>query len=136
MSKNSGTCQDPDKVIFHFSSYSLNVHQKWVSCKNLTFAVPQKAIELSEFLLSFEMLFREVTSLVIDYFNKGYVKRRRWDGAYSSFEQVSKISDKNCSKVEVRALNKLVEKMKTQLFKEQNKVIILLFITEVTIFQN
>ena len=109
MGKNSDTCQDPDKVIFNFSSYSLNVHQEWVSCKNLNFAVPPKAIESSEFLLSFQMLFREVTSLGIGNFNKGYVKRRRWDGAYSSFEQVSKISDKNCSKVDVRALNKLVE---------------------------
>ena len=28
MGKNLETCQDPDKVIFNFSSYNLNDHEK------------------------------------------------------------------------------------------------------------
>ena len=107
--KNSETCQDTDKVIFNFSSYNLNDHEKSVLCKGLNFTIPPKAIEYSEFLLPFEMLFREITSLDIGDFNKECVKSRLRDSAYSSFKQVSRISDKNLSREEVKALNNLVK---------------------------
>ena len=55
MGKNSETCQDPDKVIFNFSCYNLNDHEKSVLCKGLNFAIPPKAIEYSEILIPFEM---------------------------------------------------------------------------------
>ena len=110
MGKNSDTCQDPDKVIFNFSSYNLNDHEKLVLCKGLNFAIPPKAIEYSEFLLPFEMLFREITSLDIGDFNKECVKSRLRDSAYSSFKQVSRISDKNLSREEVKALNNFKRK--------------------------
>ena len=108
MGKNSDTCQDPDKVKFNFSNYNLNDHEKSVLCKGLNFAIPPKAIEYSEFLLPFEMLFREITSLDIDNFNEECVKSRLRDSAYSSFKQVFKMSDKNLSKERVKALNNLV----------------------------
>ena len=59
-----------DKVIFNFSSCNLNDHEKSVLCKGLNFTIPPKAIEYSEFLLPFEMLFTETTSLDIGDFNK------------------------------------------------------------------
>ena len=62
MGKTSGTCQDPDKVIFNFLSYNLLDHEK------------PKAIEYSGFLLPFEMLFRESTNMGIGNFNKKCVK--------------------------------------------------------------
>ena len=55
------------------------------------------------------MLFREITSLDIGDFNKECVKSRLRDGAYSSFKQVSRISDKNLTREEVKALNNLVK---------------------------
>ena len=58
MGKNSCTCQDPDKVLINFSSYSINDHEKSVLCKCLNFAVSPKAIEYLELLLPFEILFR------------------------------------------------------------------------------
>ena len=63
-------CQDPDKVIFNFSSYNLNDHKKLVLCKGLNFAIPPKAIEYSELLLLCEMLFREITSSDVGDCNK------------------------------------------------------------------
>ena len=42
--KNSDTCQDPEKVIFHFSSYNLNDHEKSALCKGLNFAIPPKSV--------------------------------------------------------------------------------------------
>ena len=68
--KNSETCQDTDKVIFNFSSYNLNDHEKSVLSKGLNFTIPPKAIEYSKILLPFEMLSREITNLDIANFNK------------------------------------------------------------------
>ena len=42
--KNFDTCQDPDKVIFNFSSCNLNGHGKSVLCKGLNFAIPPKPV--------------------------------------------------------------------------------------------
>ena len=55
------------------------------------------------------MLFREITSLDIGDFNKECIKSRLRDSAYTSFKQVSRISDKNLSREEVKALNNLVK---------------------------
>ena len=82
--KTFDTCQDPDKVIFNFSSYNLSDHEKSVLCKGLNFAIPPKAIEYSELLLPFEMLFREITSSDIGDFNKECVKSRLRDNRHLS----------------------------------------------------
>ena len=43
-------CQDSDKVIFRFSNYNLNDHhEKQSFFKGLSFAIPTKTIEYSEF---------------------------------------------------------------------------------------
>ena len=83
------------KVIFNFSSYRLNNHEKLLLCKGLNFAIPQKNIKYSDYLLPFELLFRDVNSLNFSSFDKECDKSRSRDCAYSSFKQVSKISDKN-----------------------------------------
>ena len=106
-----------------------------VLCKGLKLTIPPKAIEYSEILLPFEMLFRETTSLDIGEFNKECVKSRLRDSAYSSFKQVSRISDKNLSREDAKALNNLV-KNKDLVIQKAEKVIMLLSLTEVTIFQN
>ena len=54
---------DPNKVIFNFSSYELSDVEKSVLCKGLNFSVKPKSIEYSEFLLPFELLFRDVKHL-------------------------------------------------------------------------
>ena len=46
-------------------NYSRAKNEKSVLCKGLNFAIPPKAIECSEFLLPFEMLFRKIISLDI-----------------------------------------------------------------------
>ena len=61
--------QDSDKAIFTFWSYSLNDHGKTVLCKGLSFAIPPNSAEYSEFLLPYEMLFRDITGLKVDNFN-------------------------------------------------------------------
>ena len=54
------------------------------------------------------MLFRYINSLEVSNHNKECLKSRLRDRAYTSFKQVSKISEKNLSKEEAKALNNLV----------------------------
>ena len=79
MGNNSDTCQDPYKIIFNFSSYNLSDHEKIVLYKVLSFAIPPKTIEYSEFLVLFEMLFRDINSLEVSNLNKECVKSRLRD---------------------------------------------------------
>ena len=83
MGNSSDTCQDPDKVIFNFSRYNLSDHEKIVLSKDLTFAIPPKAIEYLEFIVLFEMLFRDVNSLEVSNLSKECVKSRLRDSAYT-----------------------------------------------------
>ena len=73
------------------------------------------------------MLFRETTTLYIGDCNKECLKSRLQHSAYSSFKQVSKISDKNLSRVQVKVLNNLVKKkdLVTQKADKGNKIVIL-----------
>ena len=109
MENNSDTCQDLDRVIFNFSSYNLSNHEKIVLSKGLSFTIPPKTIEYSELLVPFEMLFRDINSLEVSNLNKECVKSKLRDSTYTSFKQVSKISEKNLSKEEVKELNNLVK---------------------------
>ena len=106
---NSDICQDPDKVIFNFSSYNLSDHEKIVLSKGLSFAIPPKTIEYSEFLVPFEILFRDINSLEVGNLNKECANSRFRDSVYTSLKQVSEVSQKNLSKEEVKAPNNLVK---------------------------
>ena len=61
----------------------------------------QKNIKYSNYLLPFELLFRDVNSLNFLSFDKECVKCRLRDCAYSPFKQVSKISNKNLPDEEI-----------------------------------
>ena len=77
--------------------------------KGLNFAILPKSIKYSDYLLRFELLFRDVNSLNFSSFNKECVKSRLQDCAYSSFKQVLKIFDKNLPDEEIKALKNLIE---------------------------
>ena len=69
----------------------------------------RKNIKYYGYLLSFEVLFREVNSLNLLSFNKQCVTRRLQDSVYSSLQQVSKIFEKNLPDEERKALKNLTE---------------------------
>ena len=75
----------------------------------MNFAIPPKAVEYSEVLLPFEMLFREINSLDIGNFNKECVKSRLKESAYSSFKQVFKTSNKHLSIGEAKFCDQLLK---------------------------
>ena len=96
-------------MIFNFSSYELSDVEKSVLCKGLNFSVKPKSIEYSEFLLPFELLFRDVKqeNLCIEYLSLR--KAGLLDTALSSYESFSSYQSptENLTASEFKALRHL-----------------------------
>ena len=60
---NSVTSHNPDKVIFNFSSHVFNTTEKSLLSKGLNFAIPPKNINYADYMLPFELLYRDVDTL-------------------------------------------------------------------------
>ena len=57
-------------VVFNFSSYRVNSHEKLLLYKELNLAIPPKSIKYPNFLLPFELLFSDTNSLNFSSFDK------------------------------------------------------------------
>ena len=79
---NSATSHDPDNVIFNFSDYVLNTTEKSLLSKGFNFAIPPKNINHVDFMLPFELLYRDIDSLEVSNFDKEFIKSRL---RYSAF---------------------------------------------------
>ena len=62
---NSVTSHDADKGIFNFSSHVLTDHERCLLSEGLKFAIPPKDINYANYLLPFELLYRDINSLRI-----------------------------------------------------------------------
>ena len=51
---------NPDKIIHNFSSYQLSKIENSLLCKGLNFALPSKTLRFENYLLPFELLFRNL----------------------------------------------------------------------------
>ena len=71
---NSVTSHDPDKVIFNFSGHVLNTTDKSLLIKGLNFVIPPKNINYADYMLPFELLYREVDSLEVSNLDRIYQK--------------------------------------------------------------
>ena len=80
---------DPNKVIFNVSSYELSDVEKSVLCKGLNFSIKPESIEYSDFLLPFELLFRDVEQENLCSEDLSLIKARLLDTALSSYETFS-----------------------------------------------
>ena len=60
---NSVKSHDPDKVIFNFSGHVLDNTEKSSLSKGLNFAIPPKNLNYADFMLTFELLYRDMDSL-------------------------------------------------------------------------
>ena len=59
----SKVSHDPDKIIFNYSSHELSKSEKSLLCKGLNFAIPPDKLEYSDYLLPFELLYRDIKDL-------------------------------------------------------------------------
>ena len=72
---SSTTSHDPDKVIYNFSSYELSDSEKQLLSKGLNYAIPPKHINYGDYLVPFELLFRDIEKETPTD-NKEFVKTR------------------------------------------------------------
>ena len=96
---NSVTSHNPDKVIFNFSSHVLNTTEKSLLSKGLNFAIPPKNINYADYMIPFELLYRDVDSLEVSNLDK-----QLRHSAFSSYKDTSKSFEKNLPKAEFDAL--------------------------------
>ena len=106
--ESSKMSHDPQKVIFNYSSHVLTESEKSLLCKGLNFAIPPDKLEYSDFLLPFELLYRDIQNLDVIDQKKQLLKARIKDGALSSFSSYNKNSAAlNLTKEEFASLKSL-----------------------------
>ena len=70
---NSITFHNPEKVIFNFPDHVLNTTEKSLLSNGLNFAIPPKK-NYADFMLPFELLYRDVDSLEVSNLDKNLLK--------------------------------------------------------------
>ena len=104
---NSVTSHDPDKVIFNFSGHVLNITEISLLGKGLNFAIPPNNINYADYMLPFELLYRDVDSLEVSNLDKEFIKSRLRDSAFSSYKDNGKTFERYSPKAESDALKVL-----------------------------
>ena len=59
----SAMLQDPEKVIFCFSSHDLGDDEKLLLCKDLNFLIPPKHLDYVDHMLLLELLFKDINKI-------------------------------------------------------------------------
>ena len=77
-------------LIYNFSNYHLTDSDKSLLIRGLSFAIPPKKIEYSNFLLPFELLFRDIKSNSESPIDLASEKARLHDTAFASHSAFSK----------------------------------------------
>ena len=67
LGKNSLSINNPDTVIYNFSSVALSDSDKSLLSKDLNFALPPTSLEYSEYLVHYELFFIDTVSLKISH---------------------------------------------------------------------
>ena len=95
---------DPDKVIFNYLSHKLSNVEKNVLDRGLNFALPPVKLNYEDYLIPFELLFRDVTKLPVleNILERLKVEIKR--EAFSSYDNYSFWKELNISKEEHKAL--------------------------------
>ena len=95
--------------MFNFSSHQLTEYEKSLLTKGLNFAIPPKNLNYADYMLPFELLFRDIDLLDIPRTDRDFIQGRLRDCAFTSYRDVDKNIDRNLSKEEHFALNTLVK---------------------------
>ena len=87
---NLAISHDPDKVIFNLPVHVLKTTEKSLLSKGRNFAIPTKNINFADYMLPFELLYREVGSLEVSNLDKEFIKSRVRDSAFSPYKDTGK----------------------------------------------
>ena len=99
-----------EKVSFNFSENSVTKLEKSLLTRGLNFALPCKDFYYAEYILPFELLFRDVNLYEIPSYSKLVIRSRLRDCALTSFRYSGNNNKNNLSKEEHLALKDLMKK--------------------------
>ena len=60
--RSANESNDPEKVIFNFSSHKLTQHEKSLLVKGLNLSIPPKQLNYGDFLMPFELMYKQLLS--------------------------------------------------------------------------
>ena len=80
--------QDPSKVTCNFSKYELSDCEKRLLVKGLNLSLPPKYLDYTDYLVNFELFYRNIRNLVIlSKEDIDYVKTRIKEADLSSYQR-------------------------------------------------
>ena len=108
--KESKTEKDPEEVIFNFSKYILSDIEKKLLAKGLNFCLPPKQFKYADYLIHFELFYRDMRNLeILSNEDLNFGKTKAKETVLPSFRQYNKTPQQNLSKEELAALTSLSE---------------------------
>ena len=100
--------QDAEKVIFNFSNVSFMEAEKSLLVKGLSFSLPPKKLSYSDYLVNFELFYRNIDNLkILSGDNLDYIKTKIKDLALTSFRNYNANIPQHLSNEEFEALKNL-----------------------------
>ena len=106
--KEKRSTQNPEKVIFNFSKYVLSDCEKSLLTKGLNFSIPCKKLDYADYLVQFELFFRDIRNLdILSNEDLDFVKAKTKEAALSSYRSYNNNVPQNLSKEEFIALQNL-----------------------------
>ena len=106
--KEKRSTQNPEKVIFNFSKYVLSDCEKSLLTKGLNFSIPCKKLDYADYLVQFELFFRDIRNLdILSNEDLDFVKAKTKEAALSSYRSYNNNVPQNLSMEEFTALQNL-----------------------------
>ena len=80
--------KDPEKAIFNFSKYVLSDTEKKLLVKSLNFCLPPKQLKYTDYLVYFELFYRDIRNLeILSNEDLDFVNTKTKETVLSSFGQ-------------------------------------------------
>ena len=103
--REKSSTQNLEKVIFNFSKYVLSDCEKSLLTKDLNFSIPCKKLDYADYLVQFELFFRDIPNLdILSNEDLDFVKAKTKEGALSSYRSYNNNVPRNLSKEKLTAL--------------------------------
>ena len=100
------TENDPKKSYFNLSEYALSDIEKKLLAKGLNFCLPPKQLKYADYLVHFELFYRDIRKLeILSNEDLDFLKTKTKETALSSSRQYNKNPQQNLSKEELATLN-------------------------------
>ena len=102
---------DPKQIIHNYSSHALTPDQEALLIRGLNFALPPKKLQYEDYMLPFELLYRDFHSLDKKEEELVFAKNELRHIAFSSFKMYNKKDHKleNITEIERKAFLELLE---------------------------